>query len=64
MKRNYGQFIILFALCGLPACGKYPSNNAWKSFSGDKHIEQRVDSVLKLMTLEEKIDQMTQFSAN
>ena len=64
MKRNYGQFIILFALCGLPACGKYPSNNAWKSFSGDKHIEQRVDSVLKLMTLEEKIGQMTQFSAN
>lgn len=36
----------------------------WKSFSGDKRIEQRVDSVLKLMTLEEKIGQMTQFSAN
>ncbi|PIE79184.1 MAG: glycosyl hydrolase, partial [Chloroflexi bacterium] len=36
----------------------------WKSFSGDKHIEQRVDSVLKQMTLEEKIGQMSQFSAN
>ena len=41
-----------------------PDNSAWKSFSGDKRIEQRVDSVLKLMTLEEKIGQMTQFSAN
>lgn len=36
----------------------------WKIFSNDKKIEQRVDSVLKLMTLQEKIGQMTQFSAN
>ncbi len=36
----------------------------WTSFSGNHKIEQRVDSVLKLMTLEEKIGQMTQFSAN
>lgn len=41
-----------------------PKTSAWKSFSGDKRIEQRVDSVLNLMTLEEKIGQMTQFSAN
>jgi len=33
----------------------------WQSYSGDKNIEKRVDSVLKLMTLEEKIGQMTQF---
>lgn len=34
------------------------------SFSGDKSIERKVDSVLKLMTLEEKIGQMTQYSAD
>jgi len=27
----------------------------WDSFSGDKAIEQKVDSVLSLMTLDEKI---------
>lgn len=36
----------------------------WKSFSGNKDIERKVDSVLALMTLEEKIGQMTQFSCN
>ena len=35
----------------------------WQSYSGDKRIEERVDSVLALMTLEEKIGQMTQYSA-
>ena len=29
----------------------------WQSYSGDKRIEERVDSVLALMTLEEKIGQ-------
>lgn len=36
----------------------------WKSYSGDKNIERRVDSVFQLMTLEEKIGQMAQFSCN
>lgn len=36
----------------------------WKSFSGDPRIEQRVDSVFRLMTLEEKIGQMAQYSCN
>ncbi len=36
----------------------------WKSFSGDPVIEAKVDSVLSLMTLEEKIGQMNQYSAN
>ena len=40
------------------------SGGKWKSFSGDKEIERKVDSVLKLMTLEEKIGQMTQYSAD
>lgn len=36
----------------------------WKSFSGDATIEHRVDSVLALMTLEEKVGQMAQYSCN
>lgn len=36
----------------------------WKSFSGDAAIERRVDSVFSLMTLEEKIGQMAQYSCN
>ena len=35
-----------------------PAVSGWKSFSGDKNIERRVDSVLSLMTLEEKVGQM------
>lgn len=49
---------------GLVCCNTPTSTSDWKSFSGDKTIERKVDSVLKLMTLEEKIGQMTQFSAN
>lgn len=44
-----------------------PSNNninGWTSYSGDKVIENKVDSVLSLMTLDEKIGQMNQYSAN
>lgn len=37
---------------------------SWKSFSGDAAIERRVDSVFSLMTLEEKIGQMAQYSCN
>ncbi|MEG1617547.1 MAG: glycoside hydrolase family 3 N-terminal domain-containing protein [Bacteroidales bacterium] len=40
------------------------SSKKWESYSGDKTIEQKVDSVLALMTLEEKIGQMTQFSSH
>jgi|AGTN01.1.fsa_nt_gi Beta-glucosidase-related glycosidases len=58
--------VILLAACGSPSSGTSEAGRAgkWQSFSGDKRIEKRVDSVLKLMTLEEKIGQMTQFSAN
>lgn len=44
------------------AC-KSPSDN-WQSYSGDKIIEQKVDSLLSIMTLEEKIGQMTQYSSH
>lgn len=40
------------------------SSKGWRSFSGDATIEHRVDSVLSLMTLEEKIGQMAQYSCN
>ncbi|MFW6043944.1 MAG: glycoside hydrolase family 3 N-terminal domain-containing protein, partial [Marinilabiliaceae bacterium] len=36
----------------------------WKSYSGDPVIESKVDSVLNLMTLDEKIGQMNQYSGN
>ena len=39
-------------------------NPSWESYSGDPLVEARVDSLLELMTLQEKIGQMTQFSAN
>ena len=41
-----------------------PAVSGWKSFSGDKNIERRVDSVLSLMTLEKKVGQMAQYSCN
>ncbi len=34
----------------------------WESYSGDAIIEHKVDSVLSLMTLEEKIGQLNQYS--
>ncbi|WP_329905080.1 beta-glucosidase BglX [Porphyromonas pogonae] len=55
--------ILLAILTTITGYAQTPTSS-WKSFSGDKRIEQRVDSVLKLMTLEEKIGQMTQFSVN
>ncbi|WP_436416614.1 glycoside hydrolase family 3 N-terminal domain-containing protein [Petrimonas sp.] len=64
MKIKNIYIVFLIISIGFMSCSKTTSTSAWKSFSGDKRIEQRVDSVLKLMTLEEKIGQMTQFSAN
>lgn len=59
---------LFFTLACLPilllSTASKPSNVKWQSFSGDKRIEYRVDSVLRLMTLDEKIGQMTQFSCN
>lgn len=62
MKRIFFAIACLSVL-SLSAANK-PAAVRWKSFSGDKHIEYRVDSLLKLMTLDEKIGQMTQFSCN
>lgn len=62
--KKIGLSIMSLALLGACSNPTIPVTSTWKSFSGDKKIEQRVDSVLKLMTLEEKIGQMSQFSAN
>lgn len=58
MKKNV-WYVLITGL--VMACS---SGGRWESFSGDKDIEHKVDSVLKLMTLEEKIGQMTQYSAD
>ncbi|HPD87445.1 MAG TPA: glycoside hydrolase family 3 N-terminal domain-containing protein, partial [Proteiniphilum sp.] len=55
--------IMLIAYSCSPASNR-SGTDRWVSYSGDKKVESRVDSLLKLMTLEEKIGQMTQFSAN
>ncbi len=58
--------LILLILTGGCCSGnsRTGGDNKWHSYSGNKQIERRVDSLLRLMTLEEKIGQMTQFSAN
>ncbi len=74
MKKN--QVFAAITLTAFLGCGQTKNvsettkiaptqhHSSWQSFSGDQRVEQRVDSVLKLMTLQEKIGQMTQFSAN
>lgn len=57
-----GIIIVLLVYLAF-GCGKM-ERSSWKSFSGDKNIERKVDSVLALMTLEEKVGQMTQYSAD
>ena len=54
---------LFLALLGVFSACSSGNNAQWESYSGDRRIEQRVDSVLELMTLEEKIGQMTQYSA-
>lgn len=65
VKSRINKGIGAAALLALVACtptGGYRS--VWKSYSGDRTIEHKVDSVLSLMTLEEKIGQMNQYSGN
>ncbi len=56
--------IVLICLLILAGCRQKVTTAGWKSYSGDATIERKVDSLLTLMTLEEKIGQMTQFSAD
>jgi len=60
-KRKTAIFTLSFGLivlCSFTLSNKFDK----KSSSKDQRIEQRVDSVLKLMTLEEKIGQMIQYN--
>jgi beta-glucosidase len=59
-------FIFIIAALTLASVVRSDDNTAsrWVSYSNNPVIEARVDSLLQLMTLEEKIGQMTQFSAN
>ncbi len=59
MKTKLTLFSILVCIA-MFSCNT--SKSKYKSYSGDAEIERKVDSVLSLMTLEEKIGQMTQFS--
>lgn len=56
--------VFAIALCSALLSAYGCADRKWNGFSGDKTIEHRVDSVLKLMTVEEKIGQMTQYSAD
>ncbi|MBS2097560.1 beta-glucosidase BglX [Carboxylicivirga linearis] len=63
MKKNLIWIII--ALGVFAACSSEKTKTTkWKSYSGDPVVEHKVDSVLSLMTLEEKIGQMNQYSGN
>lgn len=61
--KNMKKTIVLLSLACM-AGHAAAQTGGWKSFSGDPVVEHRVDSVLSLMTLEEKIGQMSQFSAD
>ncbi len=56
-----GLIIVLIFFRGVAPAGSSPE---WQSYSGDPAIERKVDSVLNLMTLDEKIGQMNQYSGN
>lgn len=48
----------------LPGCGGKSDRAAVRAIPGDKALEERVDSVLKGMTLEEKAGQMVQLTSS
>jgi beta-glucosidase len=55
---------IFFAITSLSIIYACSSSQKSVAIAGKKSIEQRVDSVLRLMTTEEKIGQMTQFTSD
>ncbi|TLX75767.1 beta-glucosidase BglX [Labilibacter sediminis] len=61
VKYYLGFILVMILVAG---CNNNKLQSKWKSYSGDSVIEHKVDSVLNLMTLEEKIGQMNQYSAN
>ena len=61
MKKNIILFVVGVAL-SLNACKV--SSQSKKTPQQEKNIEQKVDSVLALMTLEEKVGQMVQYNGS
>ena len=67
MRKMKLSIVVLSLISPLVSCGNADNSvnsTQWKSYSGDPVIERKVDSVLNLMTLEEKIGQMNQYSGN
>ncbi|MBD0404735.1 beta-glucosidase BglX [Flammeovirga sp. EKP202] len=64
MKFINKTILLLFGCSIFLSCEQKKKDFDWKSYSQDPVIEGKVDSVLSLMTLEEKIGQMTQFSGH
>jgi len=70
MKRNITPFVLLLISLGLSSflCTRSPMVQMEKSpnmvASTDSPIDKRVDSLLRLMTLEEKIGQMTLYTTD
>jgi beta-glucosidase len=65
MKTRYNLIIpATFLLAGAVSCLKPGSDTMEKTWFSDKVIEQKVDSLLSLMTLEEKIGQLTLFTSD
>ncbi|WP_281615978.1 beta-glucosidase BglX [Flammeovirga sp. SubArs3] len=64
MKFINKTILLLLGCSILLSCEQKKKDFDWESYSQDPLIEGKVDSVLSLMTLEEKIGQMTQFSGH
>ncbi len=64
MKTSIVVLGFLITLVSFRGAGESGNTTGWGSYSGDPVIEGKVDSVLNLMTLEEKIGQMNQYSGN
>jgi len=64
LRTNLEFLVVLAFTIGACAPTNSHEKGGWKSYSGDVQIEHKVDSVLSLMTLDEKIGQMNQYSGN
>lgn len=60
MKLSLPRFVLAASLAAIVACGTAKQDIAYRKNS--LPVDRRVDSVLKLMTLEEKIGQMNQYN--
>ena len=64
MKHSRSSFVLLLAALLLSGCAGKQETATVRAIPLDKALEARVDSVLKSMTLEEKVGQMVQLTAS